>query len=29
MSNIMDVNFNATTADMLKVISEYDDVTGF
>ena len=29
MSNIMDVNFNGTTAEMLKIISDYDEVTGF
>lgn len=29
MSNIMDVNFNGTTAEMLKIISDYDEVSGF
>ena len=29
VSNIMDVNFNGTTAEMLKIISDYDEVTGF
>ena len=24
----MDVNFNGTTAEMLKIISDYDEVTG-
>ena len=29
MSNIMDVNFNGITAEMLKIISDYDEVSGF
>ena len=29
MSDIKDINFNDITGEMLKVISDYDPVTGF